>query len=232
MMEIIQFFIAPYHEVPVSNIVLEFIAAFFGIISVLFAKKENVLVYPTGLVSTCIYVYLLSQWNLYGDLIINIYYSIMSLYGWYVWTNVLDDSNNHITISKASFSDKIKALGIFIFTAGFIILVYRYYDMMDTSLGLGETISFVISNVSSGRMDDFRLIIPYLDTFTTGAAFVAMWYMANKKIDNWIFWIAVNFVSVPLYFIKGFGFTGIQYFVFLILAIFGYLEWKKKLKLS
>ena len=220
----IQFFLDPYQEASITNKVLEFIAAIFGIISVFYAKKENILVFPTGIISTVLYVYLLSQWVMYGDLIINIYYTLMSIYGWYMWSKLID-GEHHIPITRTDFTDKIKAFGIFIFTAIFVVVVYRYYKVLP-DLGFSESIVYAYSKITSGSLLEFRKATPYLDTFTTGAAFAAMWLMANKKLENWTFWIAVNIVSVPMYFVKGFGFTGIQYFIFLILAIYGYKEWK------
>ena len=233
MEEIINFFTEPYKSTEAFMIILELIAALLGILSVWFSKKENILVFPTGLISTLIYVYLLSQWNYYGDLIINIYYSIMSIYGWYMWSKVVDTTKNeHISISRTNGIDKIKSLFIFIFTSIFVIAVYRHYNVMPNNLNLSESISYATEKIFSGNLKEFRQATPYLDTFTTGAAFVAMWLMANKKIENWIFWISVNLVSVPLYFVKGYGFTGIQYFIFLILAFQGYFEWRKRLKLT
>ncbi len=229
MNEIINFFLEPYLSASVLNISLEFIAALFGVISVFYAKKENILVFPTGIISTALYVYLLSQWNLYGDLIINIYYTIMSLYGWYMWSKIIDDKQHHIPISRTTKTDKIKAFGIFIFTSVFVIIVYRYYNVMPNNLDFTESINYAISKLTSGNLTNFREGTPYLDTFTTGIFFAAMWLMANKKIENWTFWIAGNIVSIPLYFVKGYGFTGIQYTLFLILAIQGYLAWKKRL---
>ena len=229
MTELIDFFIEPYKNAPVINIVLEFIAALFGIISVIYAKRENILVFPTGIISTGLYVYLLSQWNLYGDLIINIYYTLMSIYGWYMWSKIIDDEKHHIPISRTNSIDRLKTFGIFLFTSIFVIVVYRYYNVMPNNLGVTESISYTYSNMTSGSLEDFRKIIPYLDTFTTGIFFAAMWLMANKKIENWVLWIAGNIVSIPLYFIKGYGFTGIQYSIFLILAFQGYITWKKSL---
>jgi len=229
MTELLDFFIEPYKNAPIINIVLEFVAALFGIISVFYAKKENILVFPTGIISTGLYVYLLSQWNLYGDLIINIYYTLMSIYGWYMWSKFIDAEKHHIPISRTNTNDKFKTFGIFIFTSIFVIVVYRYYNVMPNNLGISESISYVYSNITSGSLENFRKITPYLDTFTTGIFFAAMWLMANKKIENWVLWIAGNIVSIPLYFIKGYGFTGIQYTIFLILAFQGYIAWKKSL---
>ncbi len=233
MSEILPFFLAPYKDAATFNIILELVAAIFGIISVFYAKKEDILVFPTGIISTALYVYLLSQWAMYGDLIINIYYTIMSIYGWYIWSKIIDKNQQHIKITRSNAIDKIKAFGIFVFTALVVIIVYRYDwnnngEPVMPNIGLTDSIQYAWDKLTSGNIVEFRAATPYLDTFTTAAAFVAMWLMANKKLEHWIFWIAVNIVSVPMYFIKGFGFTSIQYFIFLILAILGYKEWKKQ----
>lgn len=229
MNDILNFFLEPYQTATALNIILEVIAATFGVLSVVFAKRENILVYPTGIISTGIYVYLLSQWNLYGDLIINIYYTLMSIFGWYMWSKVIDSQQNHIPISRTSTLDKIKATGIFIFTSIFVIIVYRFYDVMPNTLGFIDSVQYAYSNLTSGNLEDFRMATPFLDTFTTGVFFAAMWLMALKKIENWTLWILGNIVSIPLYFVKGYGFTGIQYLIFLILAVQGYNAWKKSL---
>jgi nicotinamide mononucleotide transporter len=202
MNQIFDFFIDPYRTATTLNIVLEICAVIFGIASVIYAKKESILVYPTGIISTIIYVYICYQFTLYGDLIINIYYTLMSVFGWYMWTRLVGD--NHIEITRTTKKDKIKAVGIFASTAVFVIFVYLYFDRFD-------------------RITD------YFDTFTTGIFFAAMWLMANKKLAHWSLWIAGNIISVPLYFIKGLGFSGIQFTIFLILAYQGYITWKKSL---
>ncbi|NPA46250.1 MAG: nicotinamide mononucleotide transporter [Chlorobi bacterium] len=229
MDQIIDFFIDPYRGTPAIYIILEFTAAFLGILSVYYARKENILVYPTGILSTGLYVYLLSRWQLYGDLIINIYYTLMSLYGWYMWSKPIDAQKHHRPITRTTPREWLVALGIFIFTSAFVIAVYRYYEVMPR-LGLRESWEYFWSHFRTGRLEDLKKITPYLDTFTTGAAFAAMLLMAWKKWENWHLWISLNIVSIPLYFIKGYGFTGIQYTIFLILAFQGLREWKKKLQ--
>ncbi len=228
MDEIINFFLEPYRTAPILNIILEVIAATLGIASVFYAKKENILVFPTGIISTGIYIYLLSQWNLYGDLIINIYYTIMSVFGWYMWRKIIDSAKKeHIPIARTTKKEKGIATVIFIAASCFVIFIYRYYNIMPNNLNITESISYAIHNLTSGSLEKFRIAVPFLDTFTTAAAFVAMWLMAVKKIENWTFWMVTNIVSIPLYFIKGYGFTGIQYIVFLVLAFLGYQQWKK-----
>ena len=202
MSQIFDFFLEPYRTATTLNITLEILAVIFGVASVWYAKKESIWVYPTGIISTAIYVYICYHFTLYGDLIINIYYTLMSIYGWYMWTRLIE--GDHIEVTKSSRKDLIKALGIFISTAAFVIVVYLYFNRFD-------------------RITD------YFDTFTTGIFFAAMWMMANKKIEHWLLWIGGNIISIPLYFIKGLGFSGIQFTIFLGLAILGYIEWKKSL---
>lgn len=202
MKEIIDFFSAPYTGVTAFHITLEIVAVFFGIASVLYAKKENIWVFPTGIISTVLYVYICYQFTLYGDMIINLYYTLMSFYGWYVWNHKISGQSIEITTSNPL--DMLKALGIFISTAAFVVGVYLYYDRFD-------------------RVTD------YFDTFTSGIFFAGMWLMAHKKIEHWMFWILGNLISIPLYFVKGLGFSGLQFTIFLVLAIQGYIEWKKHL---
>jgi len=200
--ELIDFLIQPYNSVSISDILLEIIAASLGVVSVIFAKNENIFVFPTGIISTVIYVYICYKFILYGDMIINIYYTLMSLYGWYIWSFKVSVDNIIISTSKAI--DFVKGIFIFLSTIMIISCVYMFFDRMS-------------------------YITDYLDIFTSAIFFTAMWLMANKKIEHWIFWIVGNMISVPLYYVKGLGFSSIQFTIFLILAIMGYKEWRKKL---
>ena len=202
MKELIDFFIQPYNTVSISDILLEIIAASLGVVSVIFAKNENIFVFPTGIISTVIYVYICYKFILYGDMVINIYYTLMSLYGWYIWSFKVSVDN--IIISTSKVIDFVKGIFIFLSTIMIISWVYMFFDRMS-------------------------YITDYLDIFTSAIFFTAMWLMANKKIEHWIFWIVGNMISIPLYYVKGLGFSSIQFTLFLILAIMGYKEWRKKL---
>jgi nicotinamide mononucleotide transporter len=202
MQDLIDFFLKPYQNAFFFDIGLEIAGAFFGVISVLFAKKENIWVYPTGLVSTGIYVFVCFQHSLYGDVLINLYYSLMSLYGWFVWSKKTGD--HPLAISKCNASDWQKAGWIFLFTGVLVMVVYLYAGKFD-------------------RWTDF------FDTFTTGIFFAGMWLMANKKVENWMFWLVGNAISIPLYFYKGLGFSGIQFALFFLLAYRGHHAWKKRM---
>jgi nicotinamide mononucleotide transporter len=197
----IDYFFAQYKDYSTLMVSLELIAIFFGLASVWFAKKDNILVFPTGLVSTSIYAYLLWQWELLGDSMINVYYFVMSLYGWYHWTRKKGDEVE-FPISYINSKEKIYAILIFIMTVVFVVLVYLYFGKFTTWYS-------------------------YVDTLLTAIFFVGMWLMAKRKIENWIFWIIGDFISIPLYFAKGYTFTSLQYIIFTIIAFYGYLEWKK-----
>jgi nicotinamide mononucleotide transporter len=199
----IEYFFSQYRDYPTFDIVLEIVAVIFGLFSVWYAKKDNILVFPTGLVSTFIYVYLLWKWTLWGDMMINGYYFIMSIYGWYHWTRKKGDTVE-FPISVISNHEKKIAIIIFIFTVAFVVSVYHYFDKFTTWYA-------------------------YVDTFITGIFFIGMWLMAKRKIENWIFWTIGDVISIPLYFAKGFTFTSFQYIIFTIVAVYGYLEWKKTL---
>jgi nicotinamide mononucleotide transporter len=181
-------------------ITLEITAVLFGIISVLFARKNNILVYPTGLISTLIFIYILYNFKLYGEFIINIYYSVMSILGWYLWSR-RNNGQEEFPISIMNSKEyKISSL-IFTVTLLFIALVYHFFDK-------------------------FTDLTAYVDAFTTALFFVGMWLMAKRKIENWIVWIIADIISVPLYFYKGLTVSSLQFIVFTIIAILGYKEWK------
>jgi len=198
-----EFLFSQYKTYPLFDIYLEIIAVIFGLWSVWCAKKDNILVFPSGIVSTLIYVYLLWKWSLLGDMMINGYYFIMSIYGWYHWTRKKGDTIE-FPISRITNREKVISIIIFTLSILFVVIVYLYFNKFTTWSA-------------------------YVDTFITGIFFVGMWLMAKRKIENWIFWIIGDAISIPLYFIKGFTFTSFQYIVFTIIAIFGYLEWKKTL---
>ena len=193
----LEFLFSQYSEYAIIDIVLEIIAVIFGLISVFYAKNNNVLVYPTGLVSTIIYVYLLNKWGLVGDMLINGYYATMSVYGWFLWTRK-KDSQSQYPISWTTRKEFRISIIIFIVTILFVILVYHWFD----------------------KFNDWTA---YVDTFTTGIFFVGMWLMAKRKIENWLLWVIGDIISVPLYFYKGFTFSSLQFLIFTIIAVFGYL---------
>lgn len=199
MNEIIDQIFQQYSQYSNVDISLELIAVFFGLLSVWFSKNNNVLVFPTGLVNTSIFVYLLFKWELLGDMVINAYYFVVSIYGWYYWTR--KNNNEYTPITKLNISDKKIMLLIAFLSCLFVSLMYTYFDKW------------------SG-------VVSYVDILTTSIFFVGMWLMAKRKIESWIYWIIGDIISVPLYLYKGLAFTSFQYFIFTFIAIAGYYKWK------
>lgn len=186
--------------------VIEFVAVFAGIGSVWFSRKENILVYPLGIINTVFYIYLSIRGHLLGEASVNIYYTIMSVYGWVLWSKKDKQKNEavlHITYSTRK--DWIQQLLFF----GFFYLA-------------------IFFSLSWAKQAFAPEAIPWADAFASATAYTGMWLMAKKKVESWIWWIATNLASIPLYFIKGYVFTSVQFIVLLIIAIAGLIEWMKR----
>ena len=201
MNPIFDFFTDPYKTYSTLDILLEGVAVITGLLSVWFAKQDKVWVYPTGMISTAIYVYLLLKAGLLGDFLINAYYFAMSIYGWMFWTQQKEGVTVH-QIDKVNFSEKKWSFFLFVLS---LIFVGGLYTIL-------------------GRWASWTAPI---DTFTTALFFVGMWLMARRKISHWIYWIVGDLISIPLYLYKGLALTSFQYLIFTLIAIFGYIQWKK-----
>lgn len=200
----IEFFFSEYREASLLQIILECIVFVFGIFSVWYAGKENILVYPTGLVATVITVYLLYKVGLFGDMILNGYYSMMSLYGWYNWSKSIG-GESALKISRTNGREKLHGVLIFGVT---LIVVYCVYAFMGQEIQPAN----------------------YIDMVTSGIFFTGMYYMALKKIENWTLWIIGDVISIPLYGYRELGILALQFVVFTVLAIMAYISWYKILK--
>jgi nicotinamide mononucleotide transporter len=202
----LDFFLNAYKQASTTQILLEFIAFVFGILSVWYAKKENILVYPTGLIATIITTYLLYIAGYLGDMMINGYFTIMSIYGWYNWSNKRN-GDEILTITRTDALEKIIGIVLFFVTLFVVLAIYIVFDYKI-------------------KTDN------YFDILASGLFFTGMWYMAKKKIENWTLWIIGDLIVTPLYAYRGLGMLALQYLIFTILAISAYLEWKKILNKS
>jgi nicotinamide mononucleotide transporter len=187
---------------------LEYIAVFTGIASVWFSRLENIWVYPTGLISTIIYIYLSMVGHLFGEASVNFYYTVMSFYGWVLWARK-DQENHHLLNISYSTSAERKNQLLF-FAAFYIVIWIALYIMKDRGIAPGA--------------------IPWADGFASATAYTGMWLMARKKVESWYWWIATNIASIPLYFVKHYVFSSVYYVVLLIMAVWGLIEWQKKVK--
>ncbi|RRQ50860.1 nicotinamide riboside transporter PnuC [Maribacter algicola] len=197
------FFLGPYRDKETFIIIIEAIVFVTGILSVWYAKKENIWVYPTGLVATILTVYLLFRDRLLGDMMMNFYFSVMSVYGWWNWART-KNNEKVVQISRTNTREKSIGFGLFMLT---MVVTYVVYRIFDVEVGPSN----------------------YIDIFTSGIFFTGMWYMALKKLENWTLWILADIITVPLYAYRGWGMLSLQYLIFTILAIQGYIEWKKSI---
>ena len=184
---------------------LERLAVVAGIASVWFSRKENILVYPVGLINTIIYIWISYQYHLPGEASVNFYYTIMSLYGWYMWArkNQQQEKVLHITYSDRS--------------------MWQYQVLFFTGIYIAYYLCLTFL-----QKHFFEGAIPWADSLATATAFTGMWLMTRKKVESWYWWVTTNIASIPLYFVKGLALTSVYYLVLLIMAIFGLLEWKKR----
>ena len=184
---------------------LEYIAVVFGIASVWFSRKENILVYPVGIINTIIYIYLSFKGSLFGEAAVNLYYTIMSVYGWVLWNKKDKQQNKLVNITC---SNKREWLQHIFFFSVFYIFIFAALTYLKKDFAPGA--------------------IPWADAFASATAFTGMWLMAKKKVESWYWWIATNIASIPLYFVKQYVFTSVYYFILLIMAVWGLIEWKRK----
>lgn len=215
-----QWLFSQYQGVPFHLVLIEIIGVIFGFLSVWFAKRGNIWVYPTGIVSTVLFVYLLWHYVLWGDMLINAYYTVMSIYGWVLWAK--NAHNQQISISPTTRKDWHVCIGLGLFSLLFVVGVYYLKPFIRNDFSM-EGVQLGFHNF---------LLTEYIDVFTTAIFLVGMWLMAKRKLENWLFWILGDLVSVPLYLKKGMFFTSFQYLLFTIIAIMGYLEWKRLLHKS
>ena len=180
----------------------EWVSTVTQVASVWYAKKNNVLVYPTGIIGVILAAwvyYFLSHPPLYADATLNIYYFVMSVYGWYNWLQKKDDSYQ-FPISWCS--KKELTVGITFFVVSWGVIYFMLVKLTNSNT-------------------------PVLDSLVSSSAVTAMWWMAKRKIENWIAWIFSNIVAIPLNFYKGFMLFTLMYVLFLALAWMGYTEWRK-----
>jgi nicotinamide mononucleotide transporter len=202
--EIVQQFIQGMHK----TTWYEYVAVFAGIASVWFSRKEHILVYPIGLINTIIFIYISYKYHLLGEASVNFYYTVMSIYGWWLWSR--KDAVKHETILHITYSTKKEWTQQLLFFSG-IFVAY-----------------FLLLSLAKNYF--FEGVIPAADAFATATAFTGMWLMAKKKVESWYWWIATNITSIPLYFVKTLVFTSVQYVILLILAVAGLITWIQKAK--
>lgn len=217
-MNFYELFLKPYETYTNFQIILEATAAIFGLLSVYYSIKKNIWVYPTGIISTALYVYILFNFGLLGDCMINVYYTIMSIYGWILWSKSSED-HVHVEVTWAKKKEWIFGAILFVLSLILVTIVYYYKPAIENHF------STIGVKLGLEHLDWAN----WLDVFTTSLFLVGMWFMAKRRIENWIFWIIGDLICVPMMVYKGLGITSVQYLVFTVMAIIGWFEWRKNL---
>ncbi len=187
--------------------ILELTAVVFGIISVWYARKEDIKVFPAGIISVAIFIYIFFRGGMFANAGINIIYLITNTYGWYNWSRKNNEEHVVKIARNTSKQNMLVMLFALVFYAGVLILL-RWYNRADEAY------------IHSSK--------PWMDALNSTLFLCATLLMTVKKLENWHFWIAGNVVSIPIFIVQGYYFTSFQYAVFLALAISGLSEWKKK----
>jgi nicotinamide mononucleotide transporter len=187
----------------------EYVAVISGIASVWFSRKESILVYPVGLINTILYIWISVEGDLFGEASVNLYYTIMSFYGWFMWSRRDTQLEKKLHIS---YSDKKWWIYQFAFFAACYLILFF-------------SLTWLQKNFAPGA-------IPWADAFASASAFTGMWLMTRKKVESWYWWIATNVASIPLYFVKDYMVTAVYYLILLFMAFWGLSEWKKRAQIQ
>ncbi len=187
--------------------IIELVAVVFGVLSVWYAHKENIWVFPFGIINVLIYIYICISTQLYANAGINVVYFLTNVYGWYNWSRTNDDQES-LHISRNTVKQNV------LWFLGAIVLY-------------GVTV-WILRTVNQDDPSYLNSILPWIDGMNTSFFLCATILMTVKKIENWWFWIAGNVLSIPVYFSQGLYFTSLQYAIFLVIAIMGLREWNKR----
>ncbi len=186
---------------------IELIGTFFGLIAVYLASRTNILTWPASIINEFGFFYLFYQVNLYADMLLQVYFFVVTIYGWYFWKYGEVDNKVYRLSKKA-------------------ILNYLVILILGTIV-LGIIISRI--HLIFPQVFEIPASYPFPDAFTTVGSILAMILLSKKRIENWLLWMAVDVVAVVVYYLKGIHLVSIEYVVFFLICVFGFFNWKKQL---
>lgn len=182
----------------------ETLGAITGVLSIYLNTRQSPWGWPIGMISIFCYLYVFWEVFLFGDVLLHLVYLVMAVYGWYQWLYGKTEGGKKLKISKLNRAFLYKLLVLA--GAGTLLLGFLF-------------VHYTPSNT-----------LPYADAFTTAFSLVGTYMLARKYIENWLLWIVVNLACIYIYYLKALYITSILYFIYLILAVVGYLSWQKILK--
>ena len=184
------------------NIILELVAVFTAVTYLILAAKEDVRCWYAALISSLLYIYIMFQAGLVMESILQIFYILMAIYGYFQWNNMMSIDSD-LSIKSWNRINHLYSIGLVILLSAFSgILLERYT----------------------------QAVLPFLDAFTTFGAIITTYMVAKKIIENWIYWFVIDSISIYLFISRELYLTALLFFVYLIIIIFGYISWKKKLE--
>lgn len=181
---------------------LEWLGVSFGVVQVLLAKSNKILLYPFGIISVLITVYIMYDAGLYAEVLLNIYYLVMSVYGWLYWGKTSGDVKE-VKVSFSGSREWFITLGIL--GLGFPSLYWALLEFTDST-------------------------VPVWDSLVTATAWAGMWLLARRKIENWILLNVSNAIAIPLLMYKGLSLYSLLTLFLFVIAVLGYMEWRKIIK--
>ncbi|MES1219605.1 MAG: nicotinamide riboside transporter PnuC [Bacteroidota bacterium] len=180
---------------------LQWLSVLLGVIEVILARQNKVWLYPTGIASTIIAVYILFDAGLFAECLLNLYYIIMSLYGWWYWIKKKDYTA--VKIRRCNKEEWLIVAGIC--GGGFLLL-------------------FIILKYFTSST------VPLADAWVSSTAWAGMWLLAKRKIENWILLNVSNFFAIPLLFYKQLPLYAFLTIFLFVVAVSGYVKWNRILK--
>lgn len=185
---------------------IELLGTLSGILSVYLATRGNILTWATGISNEIAFFILFYQVQLYSDMLLQVYFFVISAYGWVYWNKTKDTSK---PVATHQVSWPLIGLILIAGTVGLGLLMQQIHILLPSFFPLAAE-------------------FPFADAFTTTASILATILLARKQIENWILWIAVDLISIVLYFYRDIWFISFEYVLFLVLATYGYFSWKKQ----
>jgi len=172
----------------------------FGILAVVYLIRESIWTWPWGIAYTLISLWVFWQQQLYGDLLLHVLYLILNIYGWYHWLHPDKTSGKELPITNIPLKNLV------------VILVLSAVGIYAFGFGLAY-----YTDAS----------VPYWDSATSILSVAAMWMTTQKRIENWIFWLVIDVLATGIYIYKSMYFYALLYFIYIGMAVAGYIEWKK-----
>lgn len=185
----------------------ELLGAFLGIVYLYFSVRQKVWLWPIGILSSSFYIFVFFRSQLYADMSLNVYYLVVSIYGWYHWLTRKDNST-HESIKITLLS--LKAWGI-----SLVLLVFFTVLLALALIYIPQKIGLTPSAV------------PWWDAFITSGSIIATWMLARKILEQWLWWIVIDAIAVGVFFYKELYFTVILFVVNTSIAVVGYINWRK-----